>query len=219
MVALPNEPPNRTEHGPIGPFAALFLAWRRLVTSALRVLARVGRGLAASRPARAASVAARYVRDPAGTLASASADERARLKEAGAFALALGVAVSFLVPEPIALPVVRRFLGAGWIAAWALARLFIMRSVATGALARRRASIDDAWGPALLPYAFAVFEPLPLVAFALSALLTMRGLRALGAERAEARRVVWIAFGLQAAAEIASWLARGGLVYLLAIRG
>jgi hypothetical protein len=129
------------------------------------------------------------------------------------------VALSFLVPEPIALPVVRRFLGAGWIAAWALARLFIMRSVATGSLARRPASIDDAWGPALLPYALAAFEPLPLVAFALSGALTLRGLRALGADSREARRVVLIAFGLQAAAEIASWLARGGLVYLLATRG
>jgi hypothetical protein len=92
MVALPNQPTSGAERGPIGPFAALFLAWRRLVTSAWRALARAARALAASRPARAANVAVRYVRDPAGTLASASADERARLKEAGAFALALGVA-------------------------------------------------------------------------------------------------------------------------------
>jgi hypothetical protein len=105
------------------------------------------------------------------------------------------------------------------MAAWALGRLFIMRSVATGALARRPATIDDAWGPALLPYALAVFEPLPLVALALSAVLTLRGLSALGAERAEARRLVGIAFGIQVAAEIASWLARGGIVYLMAIRG
>jgi hypothetical protein len=161
----------------------------------------------------------RYVRDPVGTLAAADADGRARLKEAGAGALALGVVLSFLVPEPVADPVVRRFLAAGWVAAWALARLLIMRTVARGELARRHSSIDDAWGPALLPFALAVVDPLPLVAFAVSAALTLRGLEALGADRREAMRIIAIAFGIQMAAEVAAWLARGGLVYLFAVRG
>jgi len=159
----------------------------------------------------------RYVRDPAGTLSCADADGRARLKDAGAAALALGVALSFLVPEALTTPVVRRFLAAGWTAAWALARLYIMRTAARGGLASRGSVIDDAWGPALLPYAFAVVDPLPFVALAVSGLLTLKGLEALGAERREARRVVVIAFGAQAAAETLAWLARGGLVYLLAL--
>jgi hypothetical protein len=222
MVALPNEPAagaERPDTGPVGPFAALFLAWRRLVTAGFRGIATAGRALGASRPARAALIAARYVRDPVGTLAAADADGRARLKEAGAGALALGVVLSFLVPEPVADPVVRRFLAAGWVAAWALARLLIMRTVARGELARRHSSIDDAWGPALLPFALAVVDPLPLVAFAVSAALTLRGLEALGADRREAMRIVAIAFGIQMAAEVAAWLARGGLVYLFAVRG
>jgi hypothetical protein len=62
-------------------------------------------------------------------------------------------------------------------------------------------------------------DPLPLVAFAVSAALTLRGLEALGADRREAMRIVAIAFGIQMAAEVAAWLARGGLVYLFAVRG
>ncbi len=222
MVALPIEPPvdpGRTPTSATGPFAALFLAWRRVVTAAFRTAAKSGRSLASSRPARTAIMAARYVRDPDGTLASADADGRARLKEAGAAALAIGVALSFLVPQAITTPVVRRFLAAGWTAAWALARLYIMRTVAKGDLAARRSTIDDAWGPALLPYALAVVDPLPFAALAVSGLLTLKGLRSLGVERGEARRVVAIAFGAQVAAEIVAWIARGGLVYILALGG
>jgi hypothetical protein len=222
MVALPIRPTGGAggpRKGASGPLAALFLSWRRLVTAAFRGVASGGRRLASSRPARAMVMAVRYVRDPAGTLACADADGRARLKQAGATALALGVALSFLVPAAVTTPLVRRFLAAGWTAAWALARLFIMRTVAKNDLADRRSVIDDAWGPALLPYAFAVVDPLPFAALAVSGLLTLRGLRALGVDRREARRVVVIAFGAQVAAELVGWIARGGLVYVLAIRG
>jgi hypothetical protein len=222
MVALPIEPetppePPRTPGS--GPLAAVVLAWRHVVTRVFALLATARSRIVASRPASVAAMTVRYLRDPAGTLASADEDGRARLKEAGAAALALGVTVSFLVPGLVGAPVVRRFLAAGWTAAWALGRLFIMRVVARGELRTHPPRVDDAWGPALLPYAAAVIDPLPLVALAVSAALTLTGLQALGTDRDEARRVVGIAFGAQAVAEIAAWLARGGLIYLLALGG
>jgi hypothetical protein len=161
----------------------------------------------------------RYLRDPAGTLRSSDADGRTLLKNAGAAAVAVGVLLSFAVPGALGTPLVRRFLSAGWMAAWALARLFIMRTAARGTLARDPAPIDDAWGPALLPFGLAVLDPLPLAALAVSALLTLRGFEGLGVERREARRVVVIAFGGQVAAEVVAWLARGGFVFLLSLRG
>lgn len=57
------------------------------------------------------------------------------------------------------------------------------------------------------------------MALAVSAWLTMRGFDGLGIDRREARRVVAIAFGGQLVAEVAAWLARGGLVFLLSLRG
>jgi hypothetical protein len=222
MVALPTRPAPAPEPAPRsagGPIAALFLAWRRLLTGSARGARRGGRALAASRPVRAAALAMRYLRDPADTLRTSDSDGRALLKNAGAVALAVGVVLSFAVPGALGTPLVRRFLSAGWMAAWALARLFIMRTAAKGALARDPARIDDAWGPALLPFALAVIDPLPLLALAASALLTLWGFQGLGVERREARRVVVIAFGGQVAAEVVAWLARGGLVFLLSLRG
>lgn len=86
----------------------------------------------------------RYLRDPAGTLRSSDAESRALLKDVGAVALATGVVLSFAMPGALGTPLVRRFLSAGWMAAWALARLFVMRTAATGRLAGERARIDDA---------------------------------------------------------------------------
>ena len=222
MVALPTRStPARgpAARGPVDPLSGLFLAWRRLLTAAVRGVRRSAHAAAVSRPARATALAVRYLRDPAGTLRSSDAEGRALLRDAGAVALALGVVISFAVPAAVGTPLVRRFLSAGWMAAWALARLFVMRTVARGDLAHDHGRIDDAWGAALLPFAVAVLDPLPLVALAVSALLTLRGFDGLGVERREARRVVAIAFGGQVVAEVAAWLARGGLVFLLSLRG
>jgi hypothetical protein len=220
MVALPTRPTpgqERPSRRRVGPVAGLFLAWRRLLTDGARGAGRAARALAASRPARGAVLAVRYLRDPAGTLRDSDAGSRALLKDAGAVALAVGVLLSFAVPGVVGTTLVRRFLSAGWMAAWALARLFIMRTAAKGSLARVPAPIDDVWGPALLPFAIAVVDPLPFVALAFSALLTLRGFDGLGVERRESRRVVAIAFGGQLAAEVAAWLARGGFVLLLSL--
>jgi len=157
----------------------------------------------------------RYLRDPASTLASADTAGRSSLKVAGAASVAIGVALSLALPAPVGGPLVRRFLSAGWVAGWALARLFVMRATSRGTLARDRHDVDDAWGPALMPFAFAIIEPLPLAALAVSAFLTLRGLAGLGADRAESRRVVALAFGGQLLVEAVAWLARGGLLYAL----
>jgi hypothetical protein len=172
-----------------------------------------------SRPVRAAVLASRYLGDPSGTLSSTDRAERALLREAGGGALALGVAISFAIPPAIGTPLLQRFIAAGWVATWALARLFVMRLTARGALGRDLTRVNDAWGPALLPFALAVVDPLPLIALGVSAFLTLRGLAGMGVDRREARRVVAIAFGGQLAAEVVAWLARGGLVYLLLARG
>jgi len=220
MVALRTSRTGAPTPDPADPFEGLFMAWRRLLTS---VFTAVGRGVSSvggSRPLRAAMLAVRYLRDPAGVLAAADAGQRSLLKEAGAVALAVGVALSFAVPATVGPPLVRRFLAAGWVAAWALARLFIMRSIAHGRADGTRSAVDDAWGPALLPFAFAVVDPLPLVALGVSALLTLRGLTGLGIERRASRRLVAVAFGGQLAAELLAWVSRGGLLYLvLTLRG
>ncbi len=196
---------------------ALFDAWRRVITRAAGSARRAYSLVKSSSTVAVATLAARYVRDPDGTLRSADAAQRKRLKEAGAAALAIGVALSFLVPASFGVPVLRRFLAAGWTAAWALARLFIMRATARGTLAADPRPIADAWGPALLPFAVAVVEPLGFLSLGVSAWLTARGLVALGTQRAEARWVVAWAFGGQFATEIVAWLARGGVAYLLTI--
>ncbi|HEX9093647.1 MAG TPA: hypothetical protein VF902_06660 [Coriobacteriia bacterium] len=213
------EPPPPVPQGddPSGdPVSGLFRAWRRLVTSAGDGLRAFERSASRSRPARAARMALAYVRDPAGTLARADADGLARLAEAGAAALAVGAALSWAVSGALGLPPVRRFLAIGWTAAWALARLLIMR-LASRERPSRAGVLEAVWGASLLPYLGAVAAPLDLVALAASAFLAHKGLVAVGTARGEARRVVLIAFGGQLVAEIAAWVARGGLVLGLAL--
>jgi len=187
-----------------------------MLTSVVRGSISLWKGLVASRPIAVLRAMAAYLRDPAGTLASADDSRRTRLKEGGSVALAVGVALSFLVPAAFGVPLLRRFLAAGWTAGWALARLFIMRTVSHADSRRRSRSIDDAWGPALAPYALAVVEPLGLVALGVSAWLTWRGLIAVGWTRREASRMTAWAFGGQAAAETAAWIAQGGFVFIMA---
>jgi hypothetical protein len=203
----------RTPPSP-GPVGGLLLAWRRTVSRTARSLRRAWDALGAPVAATAVAIA-RYVRDPAGTLGSADAPTRRRLKEAGATALAIGVALSFTVPASFAGSTLQRFLAAGWTAGWALARLLVLRAV----LRRGRGgAAEDAWGPALVPYALAVADPLGLVALGVSGWLTHTGLLARGLTRSEARTAIAWAFGGQLAVEAAAWVARGGLVFLLAGR-
>jgi hypothetical protein len=196
-----------------GPVGGLVLAWRRLVSAAVRAFGRLWTGIGGSRVVASAGLAVRYVRDPAGTLRTADTSDLARLKEAGAAALALGVALSFAVPSAFGGSMLQRFLAAGWTAGWAPVRLLVLRI----ALGRERAGrAEDAWGPALLPYALAVADPLGLVALAVSAWLTLTGLLARDVPRTDARAAVAWAFGGQLAAEAAAWIGRGTIVFLLA---
>jgi hypothetical protein len=123
--------------------------------------------------------------------------------------------LSFAVPATFGGSTLQRLLAAGWTAGWALARLLVLRAV----LRRARAdAAEDAWGPALFPYALAVADPLGLVALGVSGWLTWTGLLARGVSRPEARTAIAWAFGGQLAVEAAAWVARGGLVFLLAGR-
>jgi uncharacterized protein (DUF2342 family) len=216
MVARSNTRGTDSEAPPDGgPLAGLLLAWRRLVSATGHALTGAWAELGGSAVALAASAATRYVRDPAGTLAAADAPTRRRLKEAGAVALAIGVALSFAVPASFGGSTLQRFLAAGWTAGWALARLLVLRAV----LGRGDAgAAEDAWGPALLPYALAVADPLGLVALGVSGWLTSAGLLARGVPRKRTRTAIAWAFGGQVAVEAAAWVARGGLVFLLAAR-
>ena len=220
MVAPATDQRPTATPGPPSParlLPAVFDAWRRALTVAGRGIVAPFQALARSHPVLAIRAALRYLRDPAATLAEADRGERGLLKEAGAVALALGVVLAFLVPSAFGVPLQDRFLAAGWTAAWALARLFIMRSLARRPLVGDLSRIDDAWGPGLLPYALAVASPLGLIALAASAWLTLRGLVAVDVEARESRRLVLWAFGGQLAAETASWLARGGLFVFLTL--
>lgn len=212
MVARPES------GGPMGPprgsdpVGGLFLTWRRIVTAAMRAPGRAKRSACAFRAAEVVRLGSRYARDPVGTLLAADAPSRKRLKEAGAVALALGAALAFAVSSAVGEPLVRRFLALGWTAAWALVRLLIMRLAARPASTTETRRVDDAWGPALLPYLAAIVFPLDLAALALSAYLSYRGMSALGASRAQTRRAVAWAFGGQLVAETIAWAGRGGLL-------
>lgn len=204
--------------GPIGPprggdpVSGLLLTWRRIVTTAVCAPGRAMHSAVALRVAEVVRLGARYARDPVGTLKAADPRSRERLKEAGAAALAIGAALAFAVSSAVGEPLVRRFLALGWTAAWALARLLIMRLAARPASTAETRRVDDAWGPALLPYLAAVTFPLDLAALALSAYLTYRGMSALGTSRAQAGRAVAWAFGGQLVAEVIAWAGRAGLI-------
>jgi hypothetical protein len=215
MVTRP-QPPGSARPAPDGdPLRGLFQSWRRMVTVVLAVPARTAAAVATSRPVEALRLALRYVRDPSGTLVSADDRARDRLKEAGAAALAAGALIAFAISTAAGVSPVRRFLALGWTAAWALARLAVMRLAADRSPGSPR-RVQSAWGPALLPYLGAVAFPLDIAALALSAALTHRGLVALGASQADARRTVAFAFGGQLVAETVAWAGRAGMLAFVA---
>jgi hypothetical protein len=215
MVTRP-QPPGSVRPAPDGdPLHGLFDSWRRVVTAVMGASGKAASAVAASRPLEALRLALRYVRDPSGTLVSADESARERLKEAGAAALAVGALIAFAISTAAGVSPVRRFLALGWTAAWALARLAVMRLAADRSPGSPR-RVESAWGPALLPYLGAVVFPLDIAALALSAALTHRGLVALGASRADARRTVAFAFGGQLVAETVAWAGRAGMLAFVA---
>lgn len=211
MVARP-DPPTAGRRGASDPVSGLFQAWRRVLTSVARTPGAAAQGAVRSRTARRLGLALSYAADPAGTLAAASASDRDRLKEAGAAALVIGAAVAFGVSLAIGSTALESFLAMGWVAAWALARLALLRLASSASSKADRRLVDDAWGPALLPFLGAVAFPLDIAALAVSAFLTHRGLTALGLPRGRAARATAWAFGGQLTVEFIAWIGRAGLL-------
>lgn len=212
MVARPEAPGSGAGASEPDPVKSLFRAWRQIVTRGLRLPGALARAASRSRVADSLRLGIRYATNPADTLRAGSARDLDRLKDAGAGALVVGAGLAFAVSAATGAAPARSFLAMGWTAAWALARLLILRL----ALPAGRRQAADAWGPALLPYSVAVIFPLDLLALALSARLTHRGLTALGVGRKDALRAVAWAFGGQLAVELIAWTGRAGLLALVA---
>lgn len=217
MVARTSGPnASNDTHGAARPSlpSRLFLAWRRFLARLIagRPKPTIGPTLASARPALAELGA--YLRDPSRSLGDADPGGIARLRMYGIVGLAIGTAGWIVVAVATLTPWPRIVLGAVSLVAWALIRLLVMRLAMRGDPDRER--VAAAWGPALVPEVLAVAFPLDLLALGVSAWLTYRGLRGLGASARSARTSVAWAFGGQLAVATGAWAARGGLLVLSA---
>jgi hypothetical protein len=77
-------------------------------------------------------------------------------------------------------------------------------------------TVAGAWGWGLIAYAIALDAPLALAAWTASAVITAVALDRGGVSSAASRRAVAMTWGAQAAATVASWVARNLWVVLLA---
>lgn len=187
--------------------AALFLAWRRLLTALLRVVRRAltpfeggaGRAVSASR-----SVAA-LVTAPA---ASRSPGARRLLSISGVAALAIGTVLSVVLARPTLLDAA---VSAAWVPLLAVLRLVVMRLSAPRLPA---AIVREAWATGLLAQVIGVTDPLRIMALALWAWIAWSALAAT-ADEAEARRAVAWATGMEAAFWLLRWAGGGVLLYLV----
>jgi hypothetical protein len=206
--------PVRPPEAQLDPLSRLFLGWRRLLTRLLG-------GVRGQRPSEArvpfrdrSREALAYLREPSASLGAADGGTLARLRATGIGALALGCVLLLAVGALTGASPIRIVLDATWLVVWACARLVIMRLV----VGRDRGKVDRAWGPALIPEAFAFAFPFDLAALVASAWLTERGLIGIGTEPRRARAAVAWAFGGQLVVAVAAWVARGGLIALIALR-
>lgn len=95
---------------------------------------------------------------------------------------------------------------------WAVARLLVMRQFTRAHGQRSAGMVSDAWGAGLIPYAFAVTGWLTFVAWSSSAVITWRRLRQDETTADTATRAVLWAFGLEAAATLAAYMLRNGIM-------
>ncbi|MDO8964492.1 MAG: hypothetical protein Q7W30_08395 [Coriobacteriia bacterium] len=225
MVARP-EPDTTEPRGPADapqgradatPVTVVWRVWRRALSRAFgwRSPATSKRALEAFRPALTAALTTAYVRRPVGALRDADAAHRRHLVNAGVTALALGAAVSLGAGALFGTTWPSRAAYVGWLAAWALVRLLLLRLTLPRSITNDRRGVEAAWGAALLPYVFAWAAPLDILALAGSAWLTFVNLEAIGTSRRDAVNSIAWAFGGQLAVEFAAWLARGWLFLLL----
>ena len=190
-------------------FAALFLAWRRLLSALARVatrgwarLRRTGKRWATGWHASRA-----YLTDTGSVWADGPPT---RLSAAAAFGIRAFVAGLFIFVG-VALGTGDQLPAAGITILteilWAVARLSIMLLVLSSG--PPRSSVLIAFAAGLAPYAIGVTPLLRLVSLWLSAVLTTRGLRGAGATPRLARSATLWAFGGQAAILLGSLVMRG----------
>lgn len=183
--------------------AALFLVWRRFVTRAWRAGIRLRGTLADSTRS--------YVdtwRAVLGYIVHPDMDARWYLASgSGVIAFASGalIAIGLAVgnghgPATIAVTILSEM-------AWAAARLWVLLLVLRDRQPRGR--LMHAYLAGLAPYALAVSPPLRFGALALSAMLTARGLHAVGVPSSDVRTASAWAFGGQVLVSLLGTSARG----------
>ena len=105
--------------------------------------------------------------------------------------------------------------GIGWMAI----RLILVRLAASHWSAKAEAGVlRGAWALGLLPYIVGISPELRLLAWVASAAITYVVLVRTSVSRLDARRVVGVAWGVQAAVVAASWIARNAYFIVLAMR-
>jgi len=195
------------------PLHSFFTSWRRLLTTVFSALTRSGsaaRG-AAMRWAGQWRLALRALRDPA----TASETEHRRAAALGLRAFAAGLlaagGVSLAAGGPwravLALVVIESL--------WAVARWIIIAASLRGSRTAARTPSGIPFAAGLIPYALALDPALRVAALLASWWLTVRGLRATGRSRRDARFAGAWAFGGQLGVAALGWLVRGGLALVL----
>lgn len=212
MVARDTRGPDHPGPGPLEEFA---LFWRRLLGRAVPAGAPKAPRPPRPRPdpLRAVGAVVAYVRSPRDAVASADSRGLNALTTVGALAVTAGALLSVPVSRALGAGWLAAFVYVGWLAVWAIVRLAVLRLAAPRAALGTR--FEAAWGGALLPFVFAVTRPLDLIALAVSAVLTVRGLEGAGVSRTDAVRCVAFAFGGQLVVELAAWIARSAVFALL----
>lgn len=194
--------------------AALFRAWRRLLTTTLRGINRGWTRLRLAGAHRADGW--RTVRDYlTDTVAVWSDASPARLTSAAAFGLR-AFAAGLIISTGIAFGAGSRLPAAGLVVLtellWAATRLAIALLVLPADAPRSKALLAYAAG--LAPYAVGVTPLLRLVSLVLSGALTARGLRGAGVTAGHARSAVVWSFGGQAVVVVGGALIRGVIAAL-----
>lgn len=193
---------------------AFFLAWRRILTSAVQTMlhawARLRR--AGARQVDGWILVGKYLTDTRSAWAHGDLDHITVPASFGlrAFVAGLLIATGIMLGAGSRLPTVG--LSALTELLWAAARVTIILLVLPTDVRRSRALLAFAAG--LIPYAIGITPLLRFASLWLSALLTARGLRGAGASPRTVRTSTGWAFGGQAATEIAGVVGRSVIATL-----
>jgi hypothetical protein len=197
---------------------ALFLTWRRWLTTALGSVRRdAPAGAEALRRGFGAVVAAtllvaRFLVHPASVT---DARDRRLLAGVGLASLGLGAALSLVLAPALHVTTAEAAIAVVWGLGWALVRLGILRLAAPKLDAT---GVRQAWAAGLLPAVAGVGDIARVVVLLASLWLTIGGLEGGGASRRQARKTAAWAFGAELLGDVVRWLASGALLYVLTAR-